>query len=497
MSAGHILALDQGTTSSRALVIDPDGQIVAVAQEEFRQRFPAPGHVEHDPEDIWTSQLSAARAALTHSGVSAQEIAGIGITNQRETTLLWRRDTGAPVHNALVWQDRRTAPRCEELRAAGLEEDLRRRTGLVVDPYFSATKLQWLLDRVEGVRAAAERGELVFGTVDTFILWRLTGGRVHATEPSNASRTLLWNIHTVEWDKTLLAEFHIPPEILPEVKPSSGVFGETDPEIFGRPIPITGIAGDQQAALFGQGCHSPGMAKNTYGTGCFLLVHTGADAAESASGLLTTVAWNLGDRLEYALEGSVFVAGAAVQWLRDGLQIIESASETEALARSVEDTGGVVIVPAFTGLGAPHWDPTARGTILGLTRGTGRAHLVRATLESIAHQVADVVEAMATDTQRPLSTLRVDGGAAQNDFLMQFQADLLGIPVERSAVQEATALGAGWLAGLGAGVWPSAEALRENWRCERVFEPQMSQDRRGRLRNQWARAVERARDWAN
>ena len=493
---GYILALDQGTTSSRAALVDAGGRLTAVASEPFPQHFPAPGLVEHDPEEIWQSQLTAARRVLAENNIQVAEIAAIGITNQRETTLLWERATGRPVHNAIVWQDRRTADRCAHLRAEGREADLRDRTGLVPDPYFSATKLEWLLNTVPGAREAATRGELAFGTVDTYLLWRLTGGRVHATDPSNASRTLLWNIHTRQWDPHLLDLFTVPSSLLPEVRATSGPFGETEPDLFGRPIPLLAVAGDQQAALFGQAAVRPGMVKNTYGTGCFLLVHTGDQPVPSQRGLLTTAAWRVGDRMEYALEGSVFVAGAAVQWLRDGLGLIGAAAETEELALSVPDSGGVYVVPAFTGLGAPYWDPQARGTIVGLTRGTSRAHLARATLESIALQTVDVVRCMEADYARPLAGMRVDGGASDNDFLMQTQADLLGLPVERARVRETTALGAAWLAGLAAGLWPSIDAVAQLWEADRVFEPQMSTDQHETILHGWRRAVDRARSWA-
>jgi len=469
---------------------------VAIAAEPFPQSYPQPGWVEHDPEAIWQSQLAAAQRVLAEQGVTGDDLLALGITNQRETTLLWDRRTGEPIAPAIVWQDRRTAADCEALRAAGRTAELRRRTGLVPDPYFSATKVAWLLTHLPGARARAEAGELAFGTVDSYLLWRLTGGRVHATDVSNASRTLLWNLVENEWDPELLAWFGVPAAILPEVRPSAGGFGEADPRWFGRAIPITGVAGDQQAALFGQACLRPGMAKNTYGTGCFLLQHTGATPRDSAHGLLATAAWRLGDRTEYALEGSVFVAGAVVQWLRDELGLIATAAETASLAAQVEDTGGVFLVPAFTGLGAPHWDPRARGTIVGLTRGTTRAHLVRAALEAIALQTADVVAAMTADAGTPLPSLRVDGGAAANDLLMQLQADLLGVPVERADDRETTALGAAWLAGVGAGVWRDAAELADHWRADRVFEPQWSADRREQLRAGWARAVERAREWA-
>jgi glycerol kinase len=496
MTPPFILALDQGTSSSRAALMNTSGQLMAVAAEPFPTLYPADGWVEQDPEAVWISQLGAARRLLAETGVTADQLAAIGLTNQRETTLLWRRDSGAPLHNALVWQDRRTAARCEALRESGQEGDLRERTGLVADPYFSATKLEWLLDNVPGARAEAERGELAFGTVDSFLLWRLTGGRVHATDASNASRTLLWNLRRSEWDEHLLATFRVPPSLLAEVHPSAGHFGETDAEWFGQALPVTGIAGDQQAALFGQACFEPGMLKNTYGTGCFLLMNTGAESLPSSTGLLTTAAWDVGGGSRYALEGSVFSAGSAVQWLRDGLGLVAAAADSEPLAASVPDSGGVYVVPAFTGLGAPYWDARARGAVLGLTRGSTAAHLARATLEAIAFQTADLVRCMEQDAGRAVRSLRADGGASENDLLMQFQADLLGVPVERAATRETTALGAAWLAGLGAGLWKGTQELAACWRADRTFEPNLPSDRREQLYAGWRRAVERARDWA-
>jgi glycerol kinase len=491
----YILALDQGTSSSRACLVDAEGQICALAARLVPVRYPQPGWVEQDPEEIWQTQLEAARAVLTDAGISAAEIAALGITNQRETTVVWERANGQPIHPAIVWQCRRTADRCALLREGGWEPRLREKTGLVPDPYFSGTKIAHILDIVPGARERAERGELCFGTVDTWLVWRLTGGRLYLTDASNASRTLLYNLQTGDWDDEILAELRIPRAMLSEVRASSEVYGETDAHVFGTPLPLAGIAGDQQAALFGQACFAPGMAKNTYGTGCFLLAHTGAAPVPSRHGLLTTVAWRRDGETSYALEGSVFVAGAAVQWLRDGLGLIASAAESEALASSVADTGGVFVVPAFAGLGAPYWDASARGAIVGLTRGTTAAHLVRATLEAIAHQTADVVEAMAADRGASLQTLRVDGGASANAFLMQRQADLLGLPVERAAIAESTALGAAALAGLGIGLWPSPDALAARWRADQVFEPQISPDERTALRSTWRRAVERARGW--
>ncbi len=494
---GYVLALDQGTTSSRAILFDHRGRVVAVAQREFRQMYPRPGWVEHDPEEIWFTQLSTAREALQRAGVAAADVAAIGITNQRETTVLWDRATGTPVAPAIVWQDRRTAGMCDALKAQAAESLVRAKTGLVLDPYFSATKVAWLLDNVAGLRARAERGEIAFGTVDAWLVYRLTGGRVHATDYSNASRTLFFNIHTLSWDDELLELFgRVPRAVLPEVKPSSAIYGATAPDLLGAAIPIGGIAGDQQAALFGQACFEVGMAKNTYGTGSFLLLNTGAKPVASEHGLLTTVAWGMGGEVTYALEGSVFVTGAAVQWLRDGLGLITNAAETEALANSVPDTGGVYLVPAFTGLGAPYWDPYARGALVGITRGTTRAHIVRAALEAIAYQTCDVMRAMEQDAGVPLRALRVDGGAAVNNLLMQFQSDVLGVPVERPAVTETTALGAAYLAGLAAGVWQSQDEIRAQWHLDRRFEPAMEADRREQLLAGWRRAVERSLGWA-
>ncbi len=490
-----ILALDQGTSSSRACLVDGDARIRGIASRPLPISYPRPGWVEQDPEEIWQTQIEAAREVLTSAGVSAREIAAIGITNQRETTLVWERATGRAVHPAIVWQCRRTADHCARLREAGWEPRLREKTGLVPDPYFSGTKVAHILDTVSGARDAAERGELLFGTVDTFLAWRLTGGRIHVTDVSNASRTLLYNLRTGDWDDEILAELQVPRVMLPAVLPSSEVYAETDPSILGAAIPLAGLVGDQQAALFGQACFRPGTAKNTYGTGCFLLANTGAELVSSRHGLLTTVGWRRSGETVYALEGSVFVAGAAVQWLRDGLGLIGSAAETDALAASVPDTGGVFVVPAFSGLGAPYWDPAARGTIVGLTRGTARAHLVRATLEAIAHQTCDVAEAMAADRGATLVTLRVDGGASANEFLMQRQADLLGIPVERAAIAESTALGAAGLAGLAVGWWLSPDAFAVRWHADRVFEPRLSAEERASLRRAWHRAVERSRGW--
>ncbi len=492
----YLLALDQGTTSSRAIVFDDGGRIVAAAQREFPQIYPQPGWVEHDPAEIWAGQLNVAQEALIRADLHARDLTAIGITNQRETTILWDRQTGQPIHNAIVWQCRRTAGLCDELRARGLAETIQRKTGLIVDAYFSGTKIAWLLDHVPGARARAERGELAFGTVDTFLIWRLTGGRVHATDYSNASRTMIFNIHTGDWDDDLLRELRIPRAVLPEVRASSGSFGESDAVILGAPVPIAGVAGDQQAAAFGQACFAPGMAKNTYGTGCFMLLNTGEQAAPSSSGLLTTIAWQIGGRITYALEGSIFIAGAAIQWLRDGLGVIARAAETETLAASVKDAGGVYFVPAFVGLGAPYWDPYARGAILGLTRGTTRAHLARAALEAICYQTRDVATAMTADAGAPLRALRVDGGAVANNLLCQLQADILGTPVQRPMVTETTALGAAYLAGLATGVWSSQEEIAAQWREDRTFSPRMSAQERDRLYAGWQKAVRRAAGWA-
>ena len=493
-----ILALDQGTTSSRAILFDEAGQPATTAQQEFPQIFPRPGWVEHDPHDIWRSQRDVARAVLDQAKVSAADVAAIGITNQRETTLIWDRRTGEPVYNAIVWQCRRTAPMCDALRAEGFDAVIRAKTGLVTDAYFSGTKVAWLLDNVPGTRPRAERGELVFGTVDTWLLWNLSGGALHVTDPTNASRTMLYNIYEGDWDDEILAHLNIPRSLLPEVRPSSALYGESVAHVLGASIPLAGMAGDQQAALFGQACHVPGMAKNTYGTGSFVLLNTGESGVESKSNLVTTIACQLeGDPVTYALEGSIFVTGAAVQWLRDGLGIIESTAEVEPLAGSVESADGVYFVPAFVGLGAPHWDAYARGTLIGITRGTTRAHIARATLDAIALQSYDVLEAMRADSGIRLSTLRVDGGAARNDLLMQIQADVLGVPVQRPAVTETTALGAAYLAGLAVGVWPDAETLTWRWTVERTFEPRMADDERLALIAGWRRAVERALGWAD
>ena len=497
MTERLVLALDQGTTSSRAIVIDGAGRIRGTASEELPQVYPAPGEVEHDPEAIWTTQLETARRALADAGADAASVAAIGLTNQRETTIVWDRATGRPVANAIVWQSRVTAPRCDALRAAGHESLFRERTGLPIDAYFSGPKITEILDRGAGLRARAERGELAFGTVDAFLIWRLTGGRVHATDVSNASRTLLFDIHRLAWDPELCAIVGVPPGMLPEVRPSSGILGETDPALFGAAIPIAGCAGDQQAATFGQACFEQGATKATYGTGAFLLMNTGRRPVASANRLLTTVGWRLGtdDAVTYALEGSAFVAGAAVQWLRDGLRAGRDATEIAALADTVTDTGGVYLVPAFVGLGAPYWDAYARGTLIGLTRGTGLAEIARAAIDAMAYQVADVVTAMEADAGTPLDVLRVDGGAARNDRLCQFQADLLGVPVERPVHAETTAIGAAALAGLAVGVWDGPGSFAETREVDRRFEPAMDPDRREHLVHGWHRAVERSLSW--
>ncbi|MBX3737612.1 MAG: glycerol kinase GlpK [Candidatus Didemnitutus sp.] len=492
----YVLALDQGTTSSRAIVFDRRGRAHGTAQQEFAQHFPRPGWVEHDAHDLWETTRLTALGALAKANLTARSIAAIGLTNQRETTLLWDRRTGRPLHRAIVWQDRRTADACEKLKRAGLEPLFRRKTGLLLDPYFSGTKLAWLLDHLPGTRRRAERGELAFGTVDTWLLWRLTGGAVHATDASNASRTLLFNLRTGAWDDELLKILRIPREVLPEVRDSSGAFGEVTAVPALRGVPITGIAGDQQAALFGQACFRPGMAKNTYGTGCFLLLHTGDRPVVSKNKLLTTVAWRLDGRLEYALEGSVFIGGAVVQWLRDGLGLIARSVDIEKLAARVPDNGGVYLVPAFAGLGAPHWDAAARGAIVGLTRGSNAGHVARAALESIAYQSADLLAAMRADCGRPLRQLRVDGGATVNDALMQFQADLLRVPVVRPRTTETTALGAAYLAGLAVGFWKNRTEIAALWSREREFRPAAPAAQTRALHRAWTRAVERSRRWS-
>ncbi len=491
-----ILSLDQGTTSSRSILFDHGGQLHGTAQSEFTQHFPEPGLVEHDATEIWETQLRTARQVLADTGTVPSDIAAIGITNQRETVVLWDRQTGEPIHRAIVWQDRRTAGFCEDLKAQGHSADIQARTGLVIDAYFSASKLRWLLDEVPGARKRAEAGELCFGTIDTWLIYQLTGKRLHITDASNASRTMLYNIHQKAWDPHLLDLFQVPEALLPEVQPSSALYGETEAHWLGEAIPVAGIGGDQQAALFGQACHRPGQAKNTYGTGCFMLMHTGQEPVRSNNQLLTTIAWTLNDRTEYALEGAVFVAGAAVQWLRDQLGFVESAPEIETLASQVPDNGGVYLVPAFAGLGAPHWDPYARGTLVGMTRGSNKAHIARAALESIAYQTRDVLTAMEADSGIQLTELRVDGGASMNDLLMQFQADLLGVPVVRSTVSETTALGAAYLAGLAVGYWSHQDEIADNWREAKRFEPAMDAETREKLVRGWEKAVQASRGWA-
>src|SRR6516225_3211722 len=491
----YLLALDQGTTSSRALLIDHSGKVVAVSRKEFTQIFPQPGWVEHDPTEIWSSQIAVAAEGISRSGVHLKEIAAIGITNQRETTVIWDRKTGEPVHNAIVWQDRRTAGICDKMKADGLEELVQRKTGLVIDAYFSGTKVAWMLQNVPRVRERADRGELAFGTVDSWLIWKLTDGKVHVSDETNASRTMLLNIHTRTWDKDLLQHLGIPASMLPEVKSSSEVYGETSGTISG--IAVAGIAGDQQAALFGQMCSKQGMAKNTYGTGSFMLLNTGTQAVPSQNKLLTTIAWRANNQTFYALEGSVFITGAVVQWLRDGLKVINTAPEVEQLAGSVPDNGGVYLVPAFVGLGAPHWDGYARGAIVGLTRGTTTAHIARAALEGIAYQVADVLQAMEADSGVKLSQLRVDGGAVANNLLMQFQSDILGIPVVRPKNAETTAMGAAYLAGLATGFYKSTDEIETQWAIDRSFEPKMTTDQSEKLRGEWNKAVGRAKAWAS
>ncbi|MEL7330913.1 MAG: glycerol kinase GlpK [Cyanobacteria bacterium J06560_2] len=487
--ASYILSLDQGTTSSRAIIFDHDGSICAIAQKEFQQFFPQSGWVEHDANEIWASQIGVVNEAIAKASLSASDIAAIGITNQRETTVIWDRATGEPIHKAIVWQDRRTAPQSDALKAAGHEQLFQSKTGLVVDAYFSGTKIQWLLDNVEGAREKAEKGDLAFGTIDSWLIWKLTSGALHITDASNACRTMIYNIHKGEWDEELLSLLNIPKSLLPEVRGSSEVYGKTTEGLLGAQIPIAGIGGDQQAATFGQAALEPGMAKNTYGTGCFMLLNTGAEAVTSHNKLLTTVAWNVNNKVTYALEGGIFIAGAVVQWLRDGLGIIKRSEDVEPLASSVPDTDGVHVVPAFVGLGAPYWDSYARGTITGLSRGSTAAHIARAALESIAYQTADVLDAMRQDSQIDIVELRVDGGASRNDLLMQFQADVLGIPVVRPKVTETTALGAAYLAGLAVGYWANQKELVQLWQMERRFEPNMSAEKRAQLRKGWKQAI--------
>ena len=493
--AEYIMALDAGTTSNRCILFDRYARVCAVAQKEFMQIYPKSGYVEHNANEIWATQLSVAVEAMQKLGIGAEDIAAIGITNQRETTIVWDRQTGEPVYNAIVWQCRRTSKFCDELKARGLAETIRQKTGLVIDAYFSATKLKWILDNVSGAREKAERGELCFGTVDTWLMWKLSGGRIFATDYSNASRTMLFNINALKWDEDILKELDIPACMLPEVKPSSGIFGHADAKFLGGEIPIAGVAGDQQSALFGQTCFEAGEAKNTYGTGCFLLMNTGERPVFSNNGLVTTVAWGRNGKANYALEGSIFVAGAAIQWLRDEMKLIESAADSEYMAQKVRDTNGCYVVPAFTGLGAPHWDMYARGALVGLTRGTKPEHIIRAAQESIAYQSYDLVDAMEKDAGVTLSQLRVDGGASRDGFLMQFQADVLGKPVRRPVIRETTALGAAYLAGLAVGVWKDREELQSLWHCDVTFEPQMEQEKKEKLLRGWHKAVGRSLDW--
>ena len=492
----YILALDQGTTSSRAIIFDHNGSVVSVAQKEFKQIFPRPGWVEHDPNEIWSTQLGVAAEAISKAGLTTESIAAIGITNQRETTVVWERATGKPVYNAIVWQDRRTAAFCDELKAKGTDKLIKEKTGLILDAYFSATKVKWILDNVEGAREKANKGELCFGTVDTWLIWNLTKGQIHATDVSNASRTMLLNIHTLQWDGELEKIFDVPGNMLPQVRSSSEVYGETQNILTAHKIPIAGIAGDQQSALFGQMCTQAGMVKNTYGTGCFMLMNTGEKAVPSQNNLLTTVAWKVNGVTQYALEGSVFIAGAVVQWLRDGLGIIKSSAEVEPLAMKVDNNDGVYVVPAFAGLGAPHWNQHARGTIVGMTRGTTAAHLARAATESIAYQTMDVLKAMEADSGIAIKELRVDGGATANNLLMQFQSDMLNTKVIRPEIIETTALGAAYLAGLAVGYWKDLEEIQKQWQVNRVFEPDMKEEERNELSKGWQRAVDTAKVWA-
>lgn len=491
----YILAFDQGTTSSRAILFDHHGSIVSRAQKEFEQIFPKPGWVEHDPNDIWSSQTGVAAEAITKAGIKATDVATIGITNQRETTVVWDKNTGKPIYNAIVWQDRRTASITDRLKKEGLEETFRSKTGLVLDPYFSGTKIKWILDNINDARRKADRGDLLFGTVDSWLIWKMTNGKTHVTDVTNASRTLIYNIHKQEWDKELLEILDIPASMLPEVKSCSEVYGKTAGDVFAAKIPISGIAGDQQAALFGQVCTQKGMAKNTYGTGCFMLMNTGTEPMKSENKLLTTIAWQLDGKTEYALEGSVFIGGAVVQWLRDGLGVIQKSEDVEALAAQVDSSDGIYLVPAFSGLGAPHWDPHARGTITGITRGTTKAHIARAALEAIAFQSADLLKAMASDSGIQLKELRVDGGASVNSLLMQFQADILNVPVVRPKITETTALGAAYLAGLAIGFWEGVDKIAEHWSIDKTYEPNMPSEKVDKLYAGWHKAVERAQGW--
>ena len=493
---GYILAIDAGTTNNRAILYDHAGQITGVAQRELTQHYPTPGWVEHDPLEIWESIVAVIKELLATQQIAISEIVAIGITNQRETTLIWDRKSSTPIMNAIVWQDRRTAPLCEQLEKEGLAQHVQERTGLLIDPYFSATKIAWMLEKVPNARTRAERGELCFGTVDSWVIWKLSGGRLHCTDYSNASRTMLFDIHSLTWDDTLLKALQIPLQLMPTVVPSSGICGESERAVLGRSIPIGGIAGDQQAALFGQSCYQVGTAKNTYGTGCFILMNIGEEPIRSKQGLLTTIGWGINNKIAYALEGSIYVAGAAIQWLRDELKIIKNAAESQEIAANLPDNGGVYVVPAFSGLGAPHWDTYARGTIVGLTRGSNRAHIVRATLESIAYQSAEVLACMQEESGTVLQSLSVDGGASANDFILQFQADISGIPVRRPRVIESTSRGAAFLAGLASGYWKSTNQLEECWELERTFQPNIEEDQRQALLGHWRRAVARAGRWA-
>ncbi|MCY6372750.1 glycerol kinase GlpK [Clostridium ganghwense] len=493
----YIMALDQGTTSSRCIIFDEKGEIVSVSQKEFEQIYPKAGWVEHNPMEIWGTQIGVASEALAKAHITSKDIAGIGITNQRETTVVWNKKTGKPIYNAIVWQCRRTAQTCDQLKAKGLDKDIREKTGLILDAYFSGTKIKWILDNVEGAREEAQKGNLLFGNIDTWLIWNLTKGKVHVTDYTNASRTMLFNIHELKWDEELLKALDIPKSMLPEVKPSSYVYGETDIDIFGTAIPIAGVAGDQQAALFGQACFKAGMAKNTYGTGCFLLMNTGEKAVDSKNGLLTTIAASTSDKVEYALEGSIFIGGAVIQWLRDELRMIKDSPESEKYAEAVENTNGVYLVPAFVGLGAPYWDQYARGTIVGLTRGAKKEHIIRAALESMAYQTYDVLKAMEEDSGIELKELKVDGGACANNFLMQFQSDVLGVKVQRPEVIETTALGAAYLAGLAVGYWKDREDVTKNWAISRTFDPAMVEEKSKELLTGWHKAVNRSLEWEN
>lgn len=494
--ARYIMALDSGTTSNRCILFNEKGEMCSVVQREFKQYFPKPGWVEHDANEIWSTQLGVAVEAMAKAGVSAEDIAAIGITNQRETTIVWDKETGEPVYHAIVWQCRRTSEYCDSLKARGLVDSFQAKTGLVIDAYFSGTKLKWILDNVDGVRERAERGELLFGTVETWLIWKLTKGKVHVTDYSNASRTMLFNINTLQWDDDILAELNIPKCMLPEVKPSSCVYGYSDPQFFGGEIPVAGAAGDQQAALFGQTCFEPGMAKNTYGTGCFMLMNTGEKPVFSKNGLVTTIAWGLDGKVTYALEGSIFVAGAAIQWLRDEMRLIDSSPDSEYMASKVPDTNGCYVVPAFTGLGAPHWDQYARGTIVGITRGVNKYHIIRATLDSLCYQTNDVLQAMKADSGIKLAALKVDGGASANNYLMQTQADIINAPVHRPQCVETTAMGAAYLAGLAVGYWESKEDVVKNWAIDRIFQPSISEEKRTKMVGGWNKAVKYSYGWA-